>query len=332
MSKVILIDGKNFCYRHGWTHRELRYNKVPTGMLYGAITGIVRLARLHPDTVLAFCWDGVDSHNSWRHKLCPDYKSNRKVIVAATEAERKKHEWKVAMNIQIPLLKKFIDMMGFKQLEVDALEADDLIGILSRHLKPMADKVLIYSTDRDFYQLMSNRVKVVRDQDKTKKCRPHRTKDVMKEFGISPKDWLKYRALVGDKGDKIDNVKGIGPVTALKFLAAGVDASTTEPNSRFKLKGDGWKFGHAKGLVVTKANWKLMRLNYLLSRILTDPNADQLSETESKQIRAFLRQLKSLGDLDRLKRKDGYKKMEKFLAKYGFEELMTRRKEIWNLK
>lgn len=322
MSKVILIDGKNFCFRHGWTHRELRYNKVPTGMLYGAITGIVRLARLHPDTVLAFCWDGVDSHNSWRHKLCPDYKSNRKVVVAATEAERKKHEWKVAMNIQIPLFKQFIDMMGFKQLEVAALEADDLIGILSRHLKPMADKVLIYSTDRDFYQLMSNRVKVIRDQDKTKKCRPHRTKDVVKEFGIGPKDWLKYRALVGDKGDKIDNVKGIGPKTALKLLAEGVDAS----------KDVEWAMHVRTNNFVSEQNWKLVRLSYVLSRIITDPNADQLSETESKQIRTFLRQLKSLGDLDRFKRKYGYKKMEKFLAKYGFEELMTRRKEIWNLK
>lgn len=324
MSKVILIDGKNFCYRHGWTHRELRYNKVPTGMLYGAITGIVRLARLHPDTVLAFCWDGVDSHNSWRHKLCPDYKSNRKVIVVATEAERKKHEWKVAMNIQIPLLKQFIDMMGFKQLEVDALEADDLIGILSRHLKPMADKVLIYSTDRDFYQLMSNRVKVIRDQDKTKKCRPHRTKDVMKEFGIGPKDWLKYRAIVGDKGDKIDNAKGYGPKTALKLLAQGFDPSVS--------KGNMFGFHESETQSVDWKVWDIFRLNYQLSRIITDPNADQLSETESKQIRTFLRQLKSLGDLDRFKRKYGYKKMEKFLAKYGFEELMTRRKEIWNLK
>lgn len=316
MSKVILIDGKNFCYRHGWTHRELRYNKVPTGMLYGAITGVVRLARLHPDTVLAFCWDGVDSHNSWRHKLCPDYKSNRKVVVAATEAERKKHEWKVAMNIQIPLLKQFIDMMGFKQLEVDALEADDLIGILSRHLKPMANKVLIYSTDRDFYQLMSNRVKVIRDQDKTKKCRPHRTKDVMKEFGITPKQWLKYRALVGDKGDKIDNVKGIGPKTALKLMAQGLDASDDE--------------GCAK--LLSEKDWIIVRRSYELSRIITDPNAEQLTKQESLQIKLFLRHIKALSDLDRFKHKNGYKNMEHFLAKYGFEELMTRRKEIWNLK
>lgn len=332
MSRVILIDGKNFCYRHGWTHRELRHGKVPTGMLYGAITGIARLGRLYPDTVIAFCWDGSDSHKSWRHKLCPDYKSNRKVVKAVTKQEIDKQAWKEAMNIQIPLLKEFIDIMGFKQLEVPALEADDLIGILSRHLKPMADKVYIYSTDRDFYQLMSNRVKVIRDQDKTKKGRPHKTKDVIKEFGIGPKQWLKYRALVGDKGDKIDNVKGIGPKTALKYIAAGVDASTDEPSPHFKLKGDGWMFGRKQNLIIRENDWKLIRLNYQLSRILTKSVCPQITYEEGEFIQCFLKKIKSLSDLDRVKRDKGYHKMEKFLARYGFEALMVRRRELWDLK
>jgi len=301
-------------------------------MLYGAITGIARLGRLHPNTVIAFCWDGSDSHNSWRHKLCPDYKSNRKVVKATTKQEADKQAWKEAMNIQIPLLKEFIDIMGFKQLEVPALEADDLIGILSHHLKPMADKELIYSTDRDFYQLMSNRVKVIRDQDKTKKCRPHRTKDVIKEFGVSPKEWLKYRALVGDKGDKIDNVKGIGPKTALKLLAAGCDASLNAPNPKYKIKGDGWMFGRNQSLIVREADWKIIRLNYQLSKILTKSVCPQITHEEGEFIQFFLRKIKSIRDLDRVKRDKGYHKMEKFLAKYGFEALMVRRHELWNLQ
>lgn len=329
MNQVILIDGKNFCCRHGWSHRELRYNKVPTGMLYGAITGIARLARLHPNTVICFCWDGSDSHNSWRHKLAPDYKSNRRVVKATNKQEAEKQAWKTDMNIQIPLLREFIDMMGFKQLEVKALEADDLIGILSRHLKPMADKVLIYSTDRDFYQLMSKRVKVIRDQDKAKQCKPISSKDVFKEFGVMPKDWLKYRAIVGDKGDHIIKVKGMGPKTALKMLAAGVDASVEEPSAQYKLKGDGWMF--KKLVILREADWKVLRLNYQLSRILTKP-ASPLTKEEQKQIKEFIKGIQSLQDLSRVKRDKGYKKMEHFLAKYGFEALMVRRRELWNLK
>lgn len=330
MKQVILIDGKNFCYRHGFTHRELRYNKIPTGMLYGAITGIARLARIHPNTVICFCWDGADAHNSWRHKLAPDYKSNRKVVKATTKAERDKHAWKEAMNIQIPLFQEFIGLMGFKQLEIPALEADDLIGILSRHLKPMADKVFIYSTDRDFYQLMSKRVKVIRDQDKTKNCAPHTSAKVYMEFGVYPDEWLKYRAIVGDKGDHIIKVKGMGPKTALKMLAAGVDASASEPPAQYKLKGDGWMF--KKLIILRKADWNVLRLNYKLSRILTHPSADELTRYERVAIRKFLRSIQSLSDLERVKHIKGYHRMEKFLAKYGFEALMVRRRELWNLK
>lgn len=327
MKQVILIDGKNFCYRHGWTHRELRYNKVPTGMLYGAITGIARLGRLHPNTVIAFCWDGAQATNSWRHKLEPSYKANRVVPKGykPTKQDIEKNAWKEAMNIQIPLLKEFIDLMGFKQLEVSALEADDLIGILSRHLKPMSDRILIYSTDRDFYQLMSKRIKVVRDQDKTKKCRPHRTKDVVKEFGIKPKDWLKYRALVGDPGDHIMKPIGIGPKKALAMLAEGVDAGKSG-------------FACVKGVTDILQqrnpidNWKLVRLNYKLSRILTKVEAKQLNTWEQEQIKEFLRKIKCIDDVARERKDKGYKKLQKFFARYGFEELMHRRQEIWDLK
>lgn len=331
MKQVILIDGKNFCYRHGWTHRDLRYNKIPTGMLYGAITGIARLGRLHPNAVIAFCWDGAQAANSWRHKLEPSYKANRVISKGykPTRQDIEKNAWKADMNIQIPLLKEFIDMMGFKQFEVSALEADDLIGILSTHLKPMADRILIYSTDRDFYQLMSKRVKVVRDQDKTKQCRPHRTKDVMKEFGITPKEWLKYRAIVGDPGDHIIKVKGMGPKTALKMLAAGVDASVQLPD-RFKLKGDGWMY--PGNIVIRNAEWIIIRTNYMLSKILTKPYGPELTKEESKHIKDFLRGIQSLQDAARERKDKGYKKMEKFFARYGFDELMHRRREIWDLR
>lgn len=321
MKQVILIDGKNFCYRHGWTHRELRYGKTPTGMLYGAITGIARLARIHPDTVLTFCWDGSNAMCSWRHKLEPSYKSNRLPPKGKpTKQEIDKQAWKEAMNIQIPLLKEFIDLMGFKQLEVAALEADDLIGILSRHLKPMADKVFIYSTDRDFYQLISKRVKVIRDQDKTKNCRPHSTKEIKKEFGIGPKDWLKYRAIVGDPGDHIIKAKGYGPKTAVKLLANGCDPSNHRDGHVY-LVGE-----------VPQEDFKIFRLNYKLSKILTSPKAPQLLEKESKQIKEFLKKIQALSDLSRTRHKDGYLTMEKFLARFGFEALMQRRQELWRLR
>jgi DNA polymerase-1 len=324
MKQVILIDGKNLCYRHGWTHRELRWHGVPTGMLYGCITGVARLARLHPDTAIAFCWDGKNSMKSWRHRLSPEYKANRKLVEPKTKADADKIAWKKAMEIQIPLFKEFIDLMGFKQLEVATLEADDLIGILSTHLKPIADRILIYSGDRDFYQLMSKRVKVVHDRDKTKKCKPVSRKDIKKEFGIYPKDWLKYRAIVGDKGDHIIKVKGMGPKTALKLLAEGLDAT--------KNTGNMFEEGYEpKGKPIADKDWRVLRLNYKLSRILKNPNDLALSKAEQYQLYNFLHKVSSASELKRKKERGDYHKMEQFLAKYGLSDLMARRKELWEL-
>lgn len=315
---VIIIDGKNFCYRHAWTHRDLRSGRQATGMLYGCITGLLRLARLHPGAVIVICWDGEHANLSWRHRLAKDYKSNRNKADAP--------QFVKDMRSQIPLFMKFLELLGFKQFKLDKLEADDLIGILSSHVRTMADRVLIYSTDRDFYQLIRKNVYVVRDQDKAKMCKPISRKEILKEHGVEPKDWLKYRGIVGDPGDHIMKPKGYGPKTALKLIAAGVDVSHNHGYPHPRSGADLLYTG------IPLKDWELMRLNYKLSKILKDALAKQLTSEEGKECQRFLKQIKCIQDMERTGKKEKvYKDMLKFLALYEFEELMRRRKELWEL-
>lgn len=93
---------------------------------------------------------------------------------------------------------------------MDNIEADDVIGYCSKHV--FKDKVTIMSTDKDFLQLVDERIQVY---SPTKK-KMYDEERIKEEFGISPKNFLLYRVLDGDKSDGIPGVHGVGLKTLLK--------------------------------------------------------------------------------------------------------------------
>lgn len=315
MSTVIIIDGKNYCYRSAWTRQALHSNSRPTGMIYGSIASLLRLNRIHPGAAFVFCWDGENAKKSWRHEICKEYKANR------SSGKGEAPDFVKQIMCQIPVLMSFLETMGFQQLKVESLEADDLIGILSQHVKGFVDKVIIYSTDRDFYQLIDKNVQVVRDTEKKLKCRPISVKEIKEEYGVVPKDWLKYRALVGDKGDNIKKnfgTKRVGTKTAIKLLAQGLDASKQTCQ-----------------LEDFKPYWKTIRLNYKLSKILRSFEATELNHNTRAAIEKLVRRYKCFEDLGRTvegKLPIKYQYLLIFLAKLEMEELIGRRSEIWSIK
>jgi 5'-3' exonuclease len=322
---VILIDARNYTHRHGYTHRGLTSMGRASGMMYGCISGMARLARLHPGAAIIFCWDGDEPTKSWRHQLSIAYKAHR---IHAT-GEQPKPEV-VAMFQQIPVFENFLSMLGFQQLKVKSLEADDLIGILAFHIKSFVDKVIIYSTDRDFFQFVSSEIDVVRDQDKSANCRPITAKKIKAEYGIMPKDWLKYRALVGDKGDGIHGIAKCGPVAALSALSAGIDPSKKYWKNTAETKDK--KVQRAVDLV--RQNYDQARLNYTLSKILRTVDEKKLAAYTALELKFLLRQKKCFSDMLRNpegKTKEKYRQMLGFFGEWEFAELMDRRLEIWNL-
>jgi DNA polymerase I len=316
---VLLIDGKNYAWRHGWTRRMLRTsNGFPTGVIYGVLSGMLRLNRMYPDTPMIFCWDGVDTKNSWRHKLAKTYKANR-----IKKAEGEKPQEVKDVYVQIPPLRILLAQMGYLQLEISQLEADDLIGILSATLAKKVDHVLIYSSDKDFIQLMSDRVLLIRDIDKKQKCRPLQEKEVKEDFGILPADWIKYRSLVGDPSDNIRKpVKGLGPKTALKMLAAGYDPSKKVPYLNLN--------------PTLQANWENVRLNYDLTKIVRRPNDSRLPIKVQKKVQKIVdavskAPVRKLGRTKEGKSISSYRAMMRTLSQYELQTLLEARHSLWAL-
>jgi len=310
MKEVLLIDGRNFCYRHAYTRTQLFSKNRPTGAIFGVLSGLIRLHRYFPDVPIVFCWDGEEATKSWRHKIAPDYKGTRNVPGKEVPLPVQH------IRIQIPIITKFIHNFGFKNFSVPRVEADDLIGILATELKKKYDKVTIYSTDKDFYQLIGENVAVVRDFDKNAACKEVTAKEIKKRWKVHPKHWLHYRSLVGEGTDNIAKpIKGVGPAKALKMLAQGVDPSKDEPHPEYK------------------EHWDKIRLCYRLTKIVRKVHDKRVPLKSQQALRLVLKEAsKSLYRDEDSKTKKKYKELLQFLSEYDLDEIMRRRDLLWKIK
>jgi len=244
--KVVLIDGHALAYRSYYAIRELSNNKgQPVGAIYGFIRSLLRLLQEEGEfdaTVVAFDAPA----KTFRHEQYEAYKAGR----AAMPDD---------LPWQIEIIKELVTMLGLHRLEVPGLEADDLIGTLAKRCEALGYAVEIITSDRDAYQLVSERI-CVRGLDKAERFGPA---EVKTKYGVTASQWTDFRALTGDSSDNIPGAKGIGPVTAAKLLqrygsldAILVQLDTLEPPSAAQKIRDSLrevKFSRELSRIVTDA-------------------------------------------------------------------------------
>ena len=209
---ALLVDAQNWIWRAAFAGRNLSSRGRPTGALHVGLSMLATLPDLFEPQRVVFLWD---SRNSWRKKILPEYKANR----TGQSEERK------AVYPQIDTFREVLGHIGIFQLEVDTLEADDLIGIFTTALVRTGRAVTIVSSDKDFFQLLASPlVTQVRGWKGKKKLDKWDGDRVLKELHIPANKWAEYLALVGDKVDNIPSVRrGMGPVTGVKlFQGAGI--------------------------------------------------------------------------------------------------------------
>lgn len=155
----------------------------------------------------------------WRKALLPTYKGNRSDTAAKREERRR-------MQAQLKVLVELLDALGYGQLGVPGVEADDIISILcgkiSQLPKRICGDVVIYSGDFDFCALLSENVRLIRPSivGGMEWCTP---KDLEEKYGVTPEWYPFYKALVGDSSDCVKGLPGCGPKKALELIAAGAD-------------------------------------------------------------------------------------------------------------
>ncbi|RUM57352.1 MAG: DNA polymerase I, partial [Nautilia sp.] len=202
MSKTLtIIDTFGFLFSNYYALPYLKAkNGTPTGMITGFMNFISNLGRDYKTDYILF---SVDSKGkSFRNEIYPEYKANR------PEAPED-------LKTQLPIALELIKEMGFKSIEKEGYESDDIIASITKIAKNKGIKVIIVSYDKDMYQLI--------DDDKVVLFDPRKKifineEEAYKKFEVHPKDFIDFQALLGDSSDNVPGVKGIGKKTAAKLI------------------------------------------------------------------------------------------------------------------
>ena len=207
MAKWLLIDGFNLAYRCFFAVPELtRGDGFPTNALHGWVKSLWRLVdQENPYSTLVFFDLGGAQE---RLALHPEYKAQRE-------------EMPEALRKQIEPLKALTRAMGYVGIEVDGVESDDLLASQAVALAGQGHDVVIVSADKDFAQIVGERIKILLPPPSANPKLGWRLMDtagVIGKFGVPPQKIADYLALVGDSSDNIPGISGVGPKTAAKWL------------------------------------------------------------------------------------------------------------------
>lgn len=203
---LMIVDGSNLAHRAFHKFKNLSHNGIQTGLIYGFLRILQSyLVRFRPTYVLVTFDTHESKSSNFRNKLLGSYKIHReKDLSIDYESFNKqtKAVKKILSYLNIPVI---WDSKGLGH------ESDDYIGHFAiKH----GGKVIIISSDKDFCQLLSNRVKIFNPSKETlvleKTC-----KSIM---GYSASECVDYLCLLGDKSDDIPGYKGMGEKYTRMFL------------------------------------------------------------------------------------------------------------------
>jgi 5'-3' exonuclease len=210
-NRLLLIDASNLisaCYyatAHGKEEHELMKSSkgIYTNAIKALIERFISLVRLYAPTHVAIAGDD-DRENLMRRVLYTNYKKNRD--------NREKPQ---ALVAQIPLAFQLFEAMNLPVFKVDRMEADDVIGhFAKRFVQENRGDVIVVSNDSDLYQLLNGKVTQVLSGN----VEMTRESFMDKYKGITPEQFVDFKALCGDEADNIPGIPGVGEKTAIKLL------------------------------------------------------------------------------------------------------------------
>lgn len=229
MDKTLyLIDGTALLYRAYYAHIRsplINSQGMNTSAIFGVVSSFLYFVEsFKPEhVVIAFDRKGP----TFRHEKSELYKANRPPMPED-------------MIPQVQPVMKFFELITVPELGRSGWEADDILGSLAYRFKNDY-QVIIVTGDKDYCQLVQERIRLY-DPMKKKMID---TEAVISKYGIEPRQFIDYLALMGDSSDNIPGVKGIGPVGAQKLLSEfgsldGIYANleAIAPKIREKLEAD----------------------------------------------------------------------------------------------
>jgi DNA polymerase-1 len=155
-----------------------------------------------PEAMVA-CWDTEAA--TFRHEAYKEYKAHRE-------------EQPDELYAQIPLIQQGLATLGVDSLELDGYEADDLLGTIAVRAQAEGWEVVIVTGDKDAFQLIRPGISVMTFKKGVSDTLTYDEAELKARFGLTPAQFLEYKAMRGDPSDNIPGVKGIGEKGATDLL------------------------------------------------------------------------------------------------------------------
>ncbi len=211
MSKTYIIDGNSLLFRSFYATyipgREVMHTS--TGIYTNALYLFNKMmcsikSELTSKDRMIVCFD--TGRKSFRTQKLESYKMNRKPVEPSLKA-------------QMPLARELLNDLGILYIEKEGFEGDDLAGSLAYYASSKGDDVTLFTSDKDFLQLLVNNHVQIRFLRKGLSEVEVYTKDnIHEKLGFQADQVVDYKGLVGDTSDNIPGIKGVGEKTAIKLL------------------------------------------------------------------------------------------------------------------
>ena len=286
-SHLLVIDGLNTFIRV--------FSAVPAlnddGQHIGGVTGFLRsvaaVVRLIKPTRCVIVFDGKGGSRR-RKDIYPEYKANRANKTAFNRYQEfaSLEDEQDSMRRQFGRVIQYLNCLPVTTLSIDNVEADDIMAYIANEIyTDDKNRVTICSTDRDFLQLVNNRISVWSPIKK----KMYTPSVMQEEFGFSSKNYLLYRSFIGDKSDNIPGLKGVGPKSLIKYFPAFTEDREITVEEIVQYANDVDKKYKVHTLV--SENKELLELNYKLM---------QLKEVDINGNAKMLTMNKIQGDIDKM--------------------------------
>ncbi|OIK15464.1 flap endonuclease [Bacillus sp. MUM 116] len=203
----MLVDGMALLFRAFYatavTGQFMINSKgIPTNGIHGFIKHLFTAVSSFKPSHVAVCWDM--GSKTFRTELFDAYKGNR-------------GEAPIELIPQFDLVKEVVESFDIPNIGMVGFEADDCIGTIAKQSKEFAN-VSILTGDQDILQLLDENISVILLKKGYGNYLVHTPETFFEEKGITPRQMIDLKALMGDPSDNYPGVKGIGEKTALKLL------------------------------------------------------------------------------------------------------------------
>jgi len=267
--RLLVVDALNMYFRAYIVDPSLSTNGQPIGGLKGFLKILQKLIReMKPDEVVV-CWDGAGGSRRRKSKN-KNYKQgrspirlNRGVRTMSEREEQQNSMW------QQQRLVEYLNNMPIIQLMLEAVEADDIISYVVQDKNYKGWQKIIVSSDKDFFQLCDEETIVYRPIQKKFVSR----NSILEDFKIHPTNFALARAMVGDRSDNLEGVRGVGLATVAKrfeflvedkaFLVEDIIDRCEDVESKLKIYNN------------VAENRNLIEENYRLMQLYSPSNSPQ---------------------------------------------------------